>query len=66
MGPQTNSNQSAANRKTKIQETYASKLKQMKAMHSELQTYQSQVSLGFHVVTVLVVLGKRGVLGGFW
>jgi len=26
------------------QETYASKLKQMKAMHSELQTYQSQVS----------------------
>ena len=34
------------NRKnTKIQETYASKLKQMKAMHSELQTYQSQASL---------------------
>lgn len=53
-GPHTNPKpKSAANKKSqlrsrknpKIQETYASKLKQMKAMHSELQTYQSQASL---------------------
>lgn len=48
------------NRKnTKIQETYASKLKQMKAMHSELQTYQSQASL-FVSRRFFRCVGKRG------
>ena len=50
--------------KRKLQETYASKLKQMKAMHSELQTYQSQVGCRGSE-TVLETCWETWVLRGF-
>lgn len=74
--PKPTPKQSAAHKKSqlrsrknpKIQETYASKLKQMKAMHSELQTYQSQASL-FVSRTVNSLSWETWVFsggGGFW